>query len=126
MTERNEILQAYKAEIENKLGSCEDAPPQPYKGPRWPAPPRPRYLGGTQIIAQLPGVNATPYYIPTVVSQSVGLGKKPARLLAAANFVHYISLSYLGMRLIDNWGRRAMLIRRSGSCVCYFLLMLLI
>jgi hypothetical protein len=76
------------------------------------------------IIAQLPGVNATPYYLPTVVSQSIRLGKKTARLPKAVNLIRYVSLSYLGMRLIDNGGRRAMLIGTSGAASAIFCLCL--
>ncbi|KAJ3529527.1 hypothetical protein NM208_g9719 [Fusarium decemcellulare] len=58
---------------------------------------------GTQLIVQLSGINATSYYLPTVLIESVGLEEKLARLLTAVNPVHYIFFSYLGMMLIDKW-----------------------
>ncbi|KAL3439989.1 hypothetical protein BJX65DRAFT_300766 [Aspergillus insuetus] len=124
IAERNEILQAYKAEMENNVSWG-----MLLRGhAKGPGTLRRFLLGlGTQIIVQLSGVNATSYYLPTVLSQSVGLGEKLSRLLTAVNSVHYIFFSYLGMMLIDKWGRRgAMLIGTSGCSVCYFLLMLLI
>ncbi|KAL4925865.1 uncharacterized protein BDV17DRAFT_294130 [Aspergillus undulatus] len=82
---------------------------------------------GTQIIVRLSGVNATSYYLLTVLTSSVGLGEKLSRLLTACNSVHYISFSYLDMMLIDKWGRRgAMLIGSSENFVCYLLILLLI
>lgn len=124
IAERNEILRAYRSETENKVSWGMLLRGQA-KGP---GTLRRFLLGlGTQIIVQLSGVNATSYYLPTVLSQSVGLGEKLSRLLTAVNSVHYIFFSYLGMMLIDKWGRRgAMLIGSSGCSVCYFLLMLLI
>ncbi|RAK97956.1 general substrate transporter [Aspergillus ibericus CBS 121593] len=82
---------------------------------------------GTQIIVQLSGVNATSYYLPTVLTASVGLPDKLARLLTAVNGIHYTFFSYLGMMLIDKWGRRgAMLFGTIGCACCYLALAILI
>ncbi|KAF3761833.1 general substrate transporter [Cryphonectria parasitica EP155] len=126
VAERNEILRAYRAEKENGItwgkllrGQTEGSGAGILR----------RFiLGlGTQTIVQLSGINATSYYLPTVLTQSVGLKEKLARLLTAVNSVHYIFFSWLGMMLIDKWGRRgAMLFGTSGCAVCYLVLMLLI
>ncbi|KAJ5280289.1 hypothetical protein N7478_005661 [Penicillium angulare] len=124
IAERNEILHAYQADMENKVSWK-----MLLKGQaNGPGTLRRFFLGlGTQIIVQLSGINATSYYLPTVLVNSVGLKEKLARLLTAVNSIHYIFFSYLGMMLIDKWGRRgAMLVGSSGSFVCYFVLMLLI
>lgn len=110
VAERNEILRAYLAEkhsgitwskfLRGNTGSTEIGTLRRF------------ILGlGTQIIIQLSGINTTSYYLPTVLVQSVGLEEKFARLLTAVNSVHYIFFSWLGMMLIDKWGRRgAMLV----------------
>ena len=56
------------------------------------------FLGaGTQAMQQLAGINVTSYYLPTVLIQSVGLGEKMARLLAACNSVSYLLFSLIGI-----------------------------
>ncbi|KAL1852836.1 hypothetical protein Daus18300_011999 [Diaporthe australafricana] len=109
LAERNEIARAYKLETENAMtwsqlfhGSSEKGGSRALR----------RFvLGlGTQLIVQLSGINATSYYLPTVLIESVGLEEKLARLLTAVNSVHYIFFSYLGMMLIDKWGRRGAMI----------------
>ncbi|CAG7934091.1 unnamed protein product [Penicillium olsonii] len=124
IAERNEILHAYKAETENHVPWSKLLRGQA----QGPGTLRRFVLGlGTQVIVQLSGINATSYYLPTVLTSSVGFKEKMARLLTAVNSIHYIFFSYLGMMLIDKWGRRgAMLIGSSGCFVCYFVLMLLI
>lgn len=46
---------------------------------------------GAQAMQQLAGINVTSYYLPTVLTQSVGLSEKLARLLAACNSVSYLA-----------------------------------
>ncbi|KAL5338801.1 hypothetical protein BJX70DRAFT_398360 [Aspergillus crustosus] len=104
IAERNEILRAYTAELENQVVSWSMLLRGQAEGP---GTLRRFFLGlGTQVIVQLSGVNATSYYLPTVLQESVGLAEKLARLLTAVNSIHYIFFSYLGMMLIDKWGRR--------------------
>lgn len=108
IAERNEILFAFLAEKENNVSWR-----MLLKGQaNGPGTLRRFLLGlGTQVIVQLSGINATSYYLPTVLTSSVGLKEKLARLLTACNSIHYIFFSYLGMMLIDKWGRRgAMLV----------------
>lgn len=71
---------------------------------------------GAQIIVQLSGINATSYYLPTVLQSSVNLSEVMSRLLTAVNGIPYTVASFVGMMLIDRWGRRgAMLIGRSNE-----------
>ncbi|KAF0324479.1 hypothetical protein GQ607_008183 [Colletotrichum asianum] len=126
LAERNEIVRAYKQETENAMSWSQLFRGASEKGGSGAL--RRFLLGlGTQLIVQLSGINATSYYLPTVLIESVGLEEKLARLLTAANSVHYIFFSYLGMMLIDKWGRRgAMIYGTSGCLVCYIILTVLI
>lgn len=136
--EKNDIYHQYKAEQE--LGITWGDLLRNRTGKSGAGTLRRFMLGlGTQIIVQLSGVNATSYYLPIVLEQSLGMEEKKARLLTAANGIHYTFFSFLGMMLIDKWGRRgAMLfgklsfIRRtlskadlryigSSGCACCYL-----
>ncbi|KAI4183355.1 MAG: hypothetical protein LQ346_006356 [Caloplaca aetnensis] len=64
---------------------------------------------GTQAMQQLAGINVTSYYLPTVLTQSVGLGNSLARLLAACNSVSYLLFSLIGIPNVERWGRRKMM-----------------
>ncbi|KAJ4263421.1 hypothetical protein NW762_006240 [Fusarium torreyae] len=109
LAERNEIVRAYKLETENAMTWSQLIRGNSEKGGSRAL--RRFLLGlGTQLIVQLSGINATSYYLPTVLIESVGLEEKLARLLTAVNSVHYIFFSYLGMMLIDKWGRRGAMI----------------
>ncbi|KAH8655359.1 general substrate transporter [Xylariales sp. PMI_506] len=78
---------------------------------------------GTQIIVQLSGVNATSYYLPIVLKESLGYSATKARLLTAINGIPYTFFSFAGMLMIDRWGRRgAMLFGTCGSAACYLVL----
>lgn len=124
VAEKNEILHAYRAERENEV-SWLDLLQNRADGH---GVLRRFILGlGTQIIVQLSGVNATSYYLPTVLTASVGLPDELSRLLTAVNGIHYTFFSFLGMMLIDKWGRRgAMLFGTTGCAVCYLVLTVLI
>ncbi|KAF4906631.1 Sugar transporter STL1 [Colletotrichum viniferum] len=126
LAERNEIVRAYKQETENAMTWSQLFRGASEKGGSGAL--RLFLLGlGTQLIVQLSGINATSYYLPTVLIESVGLEEKLARLLTAANSVHYIFFSYLGMMLIDRWGRRGAMIYGTSCClVCYIILTVLI
>ncbi|KAH7215292.1 general substrate transporter, partial [Fusarium oxysporum] len=126
LAERNEIVRAYKLETENAMTWSQLIRGGSDKGGSRAL--RRFVLGlGTQLIVQLSGINATSYYLPTVLIESVGLEEKLARLLTAVNSVHYIFFSYLGMMLIDKWGRRgAMIYGTSGCFICYLVLTILV
>jgi hypothetical protein len=61
---------------------------------------------GTQIIIQLSGVNATSYYLPIVLKESLGYSAIKARFSTTLNGISYTFFSFLGMLMIDRWGRR--------------------
>ncbi|KAF7555927.1 hypothetical protein G7Z17_g1846 [Cylindrodendrum hubeiense] len=78
---------------------------------------------GTQIIVQLSGVNATSYYLPIVLKNSLHFSPTRARLLTALNGISYTFFSFAGMLMIDRWGRRgAMLFGTCGSAACYLVI----
>ncbi|KAL4804491.1 general substrate transporter [Aspergillus unguis] len=82
---------------------------------------------GTQSMQQFAGINVTSYYMPTVLTQSVGLSPNLARLLAACNSVQYLLWSLLGIRQVDRWGRRnTMIFGATGQCFCYIIITALI
>ena len=61
---------------------------------------------GTQLMQQFTGVNAMGYYLPTFLTQSVGVSSDYARLLTAANATLYLGAAFLCLILIDLVGRR--------------------
>ena len=79
------------------------------------------FLGmGTQAMQQLGGINVTSYYLATVLEQSVGLSSSMARLIAACNSVSYLIFGSLGIPVVENMGRRfLMLFSSAGQFVCY-------
>ncbi|KAL9581981.1 MAG: hypothetical protein Q9212_003568 [Teloschistes hypoglaucus] len=82
---------------------------------------------GTQAMQQLAGINVTSYYLPTVLTQSVGLGNSLARLLAACNSVSYLLFSLIGIPNVERWGRRKMMMyAAAGQCFCYLMITVLI
>ncbi|RDW81182.1 sugar porter family MFS transporter [Aspergillus mulundensis] len=82
---------------------------------------------GTQSMQQFAGINVTSYYMPTVLTTSVGLSPDLARLLAACNSVQYLLWSFLGIRQVDRWGRRkTMIFGATGQCFCYIIITALI
>lgn len=75
---------------------------------------------GTQSMQQFSGINVTSYYLPTVLTESVGLSESLARLLTACNSVQYLCFAFLGIRQVDRWGRRNLMIfGAAGQCFCY-------
>ncbi|KAL3491956.1 general substrate transporter [Aspergillus germanicus] len=78
---------------------------------------------GAQSFQQFAGINVTSYYMPTVLTTSVGLSPDLARLLAACNSVQYLLWALLGIRQVDKWGRRNTLIFGAmGQCFCYIII----
>ncbi|KAK6002235.1 hypothetical protein QM012_001873 [Aureobasidium pullulans] len=65
--------------------------------------------------------------LPTVLIDSVGLGEKLARLLAACNSVSYLLFSFISIPNIEKWGRRNMMLYASlGQGCCYLLITILL
>ncbi|KAL4922300.1 general substrate transporter [Aspergillus aurantiobrunneus] len=82
---------------------------------------------GTQAMMQTSGINVTSYYLPTVLSKSVGLSEDLARLLTACNSVQYLFWALNGIRQVERWGRRhTMMFGAVGQCFCYILITVLI
>ena len=89
VTESKEIQWAVQYERENGVGWMDLLRGRSGKGT---STIRRLILGaGAQAMQQLAGINVTSYYLPTVLIESVGLGEKMARLLAACNSVSYLA-----------------------------------
>lgn len=85
-------------------------------------------LGMTaQAMQQFSGINVTSYYLPTVLTKSVGLDESLARLLTACNSVQYLLFSLIGIPNVERWGRRMLMIfGATGMCFCYIFITALI
>ncbi len=82
---------------------------------------------GTQAMQQLSGINVTSYYLPTVLTDSVGLPSKLARLLAACNSVSYLIFSFIAVPNVERWGRRRLMIFGAiGQSFCYLVITVLL
>jgi len=82
---------------------------------------------GAQAFQQFTGINVTSYYLPTVLTTSVGLSESLARLLTACNSVQYLCFSLIGIPNVERWGRRRlMMFGCAGMCFCYIFITVLI
>ncbi|KOS37204.1 hypothetical protein ACN38_g12011 [Penicillium nordicum] len=82
---------------------------------------------GAQAMQQFTGINVTSYYLPTVLTKSVGLSETLARLLTACNSVQYLCFSMIGIPNVERWGRRMLMIfGATGMCFCYVFITALI
>ncbi|KAJ5087458.1 general substrate transporter, partial [Penicillium angulare] len=82
---------------------------------------------GAQAMQQFSGINVTSYYLPTVLTTSVGLDESLARLLTACNSVQYLLFSMIGIPNVERWGRRKlMMFGAAGMCFCYIFITALI
>lgn len=86
------------------------------------------FLGlGAQAMSQFAGINVTSYYLPTVLENSVKLGESQARLLAAVNSVSYLIFGSLSILVVEQMGRRfLMLVGSIGQGVCYLCITVLL
>ena len=67
------------------------------------------------------------YYLPTVLTSSVGLEPKLARLLAACNSVSYLLFSFIAIPNVELWGRRRLMIfGAAGQSFCYLCITILL
>lgn len=64
----------------------------------------------TLAMKELTGINVTSYYLPTLLTSSVGLSNTMARLITSLNTISYLIASFFGIPLIERWGRRKMMI----------------
>jgi len=82
---------------------------------------------GVQAMQQLTGINIICYYLPYVLTQSVGLEGSTARLLAAVNAMTYLGSTFIGLHFIEKWGRRRlMMFGALGQCCCWLTITVLL
>lgn len=91
--------------------------------------PRFRLILGVavQAMQQLTGINIICYYLPYVLTESVGLDGSKARLLAAVNAMTYLGSTFVGLAFVERWGRRRLLMYGAlGQCCCWLAITLLL
>ena len=76
-----------------------------------------------QAMQQLTGINIICYYLPYVLTESVGLDGSTARLLAAVNAMTYLGSTFIGLAFIERWGRRRLMMYGAvGQCCCWLVI----
>ncbi|KAJ5293623.1 Major facilitator superfamily domain general substrate transporter [Penicillium antarcticum] len=82
------------------------------------------FLGiGTQFVQRFGGINVMSYYMPTVLTNSVGLPEKMARLLSACNAVSYLIFSGLAILFVERMGRRVLMLSSTvAQFVCFLII----
>ncbi|KAJ5683640.1 hypothetical protein N7462_006805 [Penicillium macrosclerotiorum] len=77
---------------------------------------------GTAFFQQVGGTNVIAYYLPVILTRSVGLSSRMALILTAVDSISLMFWGTMASFLIDRVGRkRLMLMGASGSCVCFAL-----
>ncbi|KAF4303379.1 Sugar/inositol transporter [Botryosphaeria dothidea] len=76
---------------------------------------------GTQFMQQFQGINIMSYYLPTVLTEAVGLSNRTARLLTACNSVSYLAVSCILVPYVERWGRRSLMLLSSAGQFLSFL-----
>jgi Na+/melibiose symporter-like transporter len=86
------------------------------------------FLGiGTQFMQQFGGINVMSYYMPTVLTNSVGLPEEMARLLSACNAVSYLIFSGLAVLFVERMGRRVLMISSTvAQFICFLIITILL
>ena len=80
-----------------------------------------------QAMQQLTGINIICYYLPYVLTESVGLNGSTARLLAAVNAMTYLFSTFIGLCFVERWGRRRLMMYGAlGQCCCWLAITLLL
>ena len=80
-----------------------------------------------QAMQQLTGINIISYYLPYVLTESVGLSGSIARLLAAVNAMTYLLSTLIGLYFVERWGRRRLMMYGAlGQCCCWLAITLLL
>ncbi|KAK0719169.1 hypothetical protein B0H67DRAFT_599074 [Lasiosphaeris hirsuta] len=75
---------------------------------------------GVQAMQQLSGVSVTSYYLPLVLTQSVGLSEHHSHLLAACSSASYLLSSLISVPVVERWGRRkTMMYSALGQGLCF-------
>ena len=82
---------------------------------------------GAQAMQQLTGINIICYYLPYVLTESVGQKGATARLVSAINSLSYLGATLIGLYLIDRWGRRKLMYSGAiGQCLCWLVITVLL
>ncbi|PWY65415.1 general substrate transporter [Aspergillus eucalypticola CBS 122712] len=77
---------------------------------------------GTAFFQQVGGTNVIAYYLPVVLTRSVGLSTRMALILSAVDSMSLMFWGSIAALLIDRVGRKKlMLMGVSASCVCFAL-----
>lgn len=76
---------------------------------------------GTQFMQQFQGINIMSYYLPTVLTEAVGLSNHMARLLTACTSVSYLVVSCIVVPYVERWGRRRLMLLSSAGQFLSFL-----
>ena len=80
-----------------------------------------------QAMQQFTGINIISYYLPYVLTESVGLDGSTARLLAAINATTYFVSTFIGLSFVERLGRRRLMIFGAlGQCCCWLAITLLL
>lgn len=81
---------------------------------------------GTQAMQQLGGINIASYYMPTLLSTSVGLSDKMSRLITACASLVYLAASGAAAPLVEQLGRRVMMMTSTAvQLLCFFMMTIL-
>lgn len=108
-TLRNEIAYSIHYERENVVGWTQLLSPK--RSGNSTKTLRRLLLGvGTQFMQQFQGINIMSYYLPTVLTDSVGTTQEMARLLTACNAVVYFVFTCLSVPLVEKAGRRGLML----------------
>ena len=82
---------------------------------------------GSQAMQQLTGINIICYFLPYVLTESLGLSGSTARLLAAVNAMTYLFSTFIGLCLVERWGRRRLMMYGAfGQCFCWLAITILL
>lgn len=66
------------------------------------------------------------YYMPTVLTNSVGLPEKMARLLSACSAVSYLIFSGLAVFSVESMGRRVLISLTVAQFICFLIITILL
>ncbi len=82
---------------------------------------------GVQAMQQLTGINIICYYLPYVLTNSLGFAGSTARLLGAVNAMTYLASTFIGLFFIDRWGRRRLMMYGAlGQCCSWLAITVLL
>ncbi|KAI4862363.1 putative sugar transporter [Hypoxylon rubiginosum] len=65
---------------------------------------------GTQFMQQFSGINALGFYLPTLLTQTVGFNQEMSRLISAVSSTVYLVSAFGSLIFIDRFGRRKMML----------------